>query len=132
MFGKKKETETVNPEDRSPRLGLKYKDLQVLNQLIKAGADLTKPRHVLFYLYFRTEEAAQAALSMAVESVLAMESELAAEIQEPGNHRPDTWLLFCQGHDIVVSPDFVRRADDLFQATADQHNGEYDGWEASV
>jgi hypothetical protein len=32
----------------------------------------------------------------------------------------------------VTSPDFVRDADDFFQALADRHAAEYDGWEAST
>jgi hypothetical protein len=33
---------------------------------------------------------------------------------------------------VVTSPDFIREADDFFQALADAHGGDYDGWEASV
>lgn len=46
--------------ERSPQLGLRYKDLAVLDQLMKSGADLTQPRHVIYYSYAPTESVAQA------------------------------------------------------------------------
>ena len=49
-----RDDEPVDPDDRSPQLGLKYKDLAVLGQLMDAGADLDQPRHVLHYSYFDT------------------------------------------------------------------------------
>ncbi|MCW2598565.1 MAG: hypothetical protein JWM02_394 [Frankiales bacterium] len=39
--------EPVNPEDRSPVTGLKYKDLQLLGAIKDSGANLDAPRHVL-------------------------------------------------------------------------------------
>ena len=39
-------------EARSPELGVKYKDLLLMGQLLQQGADLHQPRHALYYLYF--------------------------------------------------------------------------------
>lgn len=115
-----------DPNERSPRLGLKNKDLRVLEQLIKVGADLTRPRHVVYYLYFPSEHDARAALAG------ARQTGLHAAVHAPPNRNPDRWPLICQRNDIILSPDFVRGIDDQLQALADQYNGDYDGWEAAA
>ena len=125
LFGKKRDDEPVDMNERSPQLGLRYKDLMVLDQLMKSGADLTASRHVIYYSYAPSKEAAQ-----------AMESEAAevgwkAEVREPLPDFPGQWGVVCD-RDAVTSPDFVREADDFFQELADRHGAEYDGWEASA
>jgi hypothetical protein len=52
LFRKKAKSVDAGPEARSPKTGIKYKDLDVVNLLVKHGADLIQPRHVLYYLYF--------------------------------------------------------------------------------
>jgi hypothetical protein len=56
---KRKDEDPVDPNDRSPELGIKYKDLQLLGALMESGADLSQPRHALYFLYFGSEAAAQ-------------------------------------------------------------------------
>lgn len=113
-------------DDRSPRLGLKAKDLAVLAQLVHAGADLSQPRHVLHYLHFSTEEAARHA------EPEARAAGWDVEVRPPLPAYPDLWSLICQRRDVVVNPDTVRQSHDVLQALADRHGGEYDGWEAAV
>jgi hypothetical protein len=61
LFGrKKKDDEPVDPEARSPELGVKYKDLVLLGQLLQQGADLHQPRHALYYICFASRTAAEA------------------------------------------------------------------------
>src|SRR5690606_16865395 len=43
--------EPVDLDERSPQLGLRYRDLILLNEIAKRAADLSQPRHVVFYLY---------------------------------------------------------------------------------
>jgi hypothetical protein len=126
LFKKKREEDPVDLDARSPETGLKYKDLLVLGQLMQAGADLTQPRHVLHYLYFGSHEAATAASAEAVQHGFE------AEVREPLPIQPDQWSLVCQRHGVVVDPTTVRDHDDLFEALAQRHGGDYDGWEASV
>jgi hypothetical protein len=123
---KKKDDEApVDPNARSEKLGIRYKDLAVLGQLMQQGADLTKPRHALYYLYFKSEESANAA---------------AAEIGPTGYScdvhetpsQPGSWSLICQRDDAVLDPPGVIAADNLFQGVADRHQAEYDGWEAAA
>ena len=45
----------------SPESGLKYKDIALLGQMMQQGADLSQPRHALYYLYLGSPEAAEAA-----------------------------------------------------------------------
>jgi hypothetical protein len=116
----------VDPDARSPQLGLKHKDLAVLGSLVDAGADLTQPRHVVFYVYLSDQASAQRAAEA------PRGQGYTAEVRDPLPDHPEQWGLVCDRHDVVTSPDFIREADDFFQALADAHGGDYDGWEASV
>ena len=123
---KKKDDEApVDPNARSEKLGIKYKDLAVLGQLMHQGADLTKPRHALYYLYFKTEDAANAG---AAEIGPAGYS---CDVHETPN-QPGSWSLICQRDDAILDPPGVIAADTLFQGVADRHQAEYDGWEAAA
>ena len=125
LFRRKPNDDRVDPNDRSPQLGLRYKDLMVLDQLVKNGADLSAQRHVIYYSYAPTEDVARA---MGRE---AEEAGWTAEVREPLPNYPDQWGVICETH-AVTTPDFVRQADDFFQSLADAHAAEYDGWEASA
>ena len=125
LFGRKRDDEPVDMNERSPQLGLKYKDLMVLDQLMKSGADLTASRHVIYYSYAPSKEVAQ---TMGRE---ATEAGWEPEVRDPLPDFPDQWGVICERH-AVTSPDFVREADDFFQALADRHGAEYEGWEASA
>ena len=114
----------VDLEERGPDTGVKYKDMLVLEQLVHAGADLTAPRHVLYYLYFKSHEAADAA-----------GREADAQGFDVAVHQLDgatEWTLKCERHDYTLSLDIVRDNTDYFEELAAGHSGDYDGWEASV
>jgi hypothetical protein len=123
---KKADDAPVDPNDRSEQLGIKYKDLALLGQLMGQGADLTKPRHALYYLYFTAPDAAEAG---AVEARAAGYS---CEVRDPLPTNPGQWALVCERPDAVLSPAGVIAADDLFQGIADRHGAEFDGWEAAA
>ena len=123
LFSKRKpESDPVDPEARSPQLGLTYKDLMLLGQLSAAGAKLGEPRHVIYRLYFPGAEAA----------ALARPGAEAAGFTVELSESDEQCALVAERHGAVLSPDFVRSSDDLFQRLADAHGGEFDGWEASV
>jgi hypothetical protein len=124
IFGRR-DDEPVDMNERSPQLGLKYKDLAVLGQLMKSGADLSHSRHVVYYSYAPSEDVAQAMQQEAETNGFA------ATVREPLADFPDQWAIVCEKH-AIASPDFVRDADDFFQGLADRHGAQYDGWEASV
>ena len=123
---KRKDDELVDPNERSPESGLKYKDLSVLGQLMKHGADLTQPRHVLHFLYFPERDAAEAA------SAAARSQGYEANVRDPLPEYPEQWGVVAEKNDAVLDIDTVRSSGDFFDALAQTHGGEYDGWEASV
>jgi hypothetical protein len=125
LFRRNRDDEPVDMEERSPQLGVKFKDLAVLGSLVNSGADLTQSRHVVYYSYASSEAVAQA---MGRE---AEKDHWTAEVRDPLPEFPGRWAVVCEKY-AVTSPDFVRDADNFFQELADRHGAEYDGWEASV
>lgn len=123
---KRSRHDEVDPEERSPKLGIKYKDLMVVEQLVKAGADLAEPRHWIYYLYLPTEAlAAQAATE-------ARAAGWEAEARPSADETSTQWCVVAEQHDVVFTPAFLIDADNLFHGIADRLGGDYDGWEASV
>ena len=127
LFKRKKKDDDapVDPNARSEQLGVKFKDLAVMGQLMQQGADLSKPRHALYYLYFGSAEAAERAATE------ARAPGYSCEVHETPN-QPGSWSLICQRPDAILDPAGVIAADNLFQGIADRHEGEYDGWEAAA
>jgi hypothetical protein len=123
---KKKDDEPVDPNERSPQLGLKYKDLQLLGEMMKYGANLTLPRHALYYLYFPSREVAEAG------AVEGQSAGYTCEVREPLPENPGQWTLLCERPDAILDPKGVIAADDLFQGIADRLGGDFDGWEAAA
>ena len=123
---KKKVEEPIDPESRVPDTGLTSKDVALLGQLVAQGADLTKPRHALYYLYFGSAEAAETAAGD------GRAAGYACEVREPLPGYAGQWAVVCERPDVVLDVEGVRRADDLFQGIADRGGGEFDGWEAAV
>lgn len=122
---KKDDDEPIDLNARSPQLGIKYKDLLILGQLHEHGADLKKPREVTYYVYFTSEESAEAG---------ATEARMAGyicEVRSPLPEAPGLWSLVSE-RTVVLDPPAVRAADDLFQAIADRRGGDFDGWEAAA
>jgi len=123
---KKKDDEPVDMNARSPETGLKYRDIALLGQMMKQGADLSRPRHALYYLYFGSREAAESGAAP------ARAAGYSCEVRDPLPAYPNRWALVCERPDAVLDIPGVRQADDLFQGIAHEHDGEFDGWEAAV
>jgi len=105
---------------------LSDRDTAVLDALASAGADLTQPRHVLYFLYFENGDDAAAAAADAKHAGFF------AEVSEPLPEYPDQWSLICEKHGLVLTAETVRSNAELFEALASTHQGEFDGWEASA
>ena len=116
----------LGPEDRAPQTGVKYKDILVLMQLTQAGANLTAPRHVLYYLYFNDRASAETVASAATASAFA------TTVREPIPENPGNWGVVCERQSYVLSMDLVRDNTDYFESLAARFGGVYDGWEASA
>ena len=99
-------------------------DALALRQLAGRGADLTKPRHVIHFVYFATESSARSAAEAIGEAswktVVEAPTETSAE-----------WCVKADDHRIV-GPDTVAAFRAWFQGVAQTHGGEYDGWEAAA
>jgi Regulator of ribonuclease activity B len=112
-FGRKK------PPPSPPEL-----DQLNLLHLRGRGADLTKPRHILHFLYFAAEEDAGRATS-AIEAA-GYDVTLGAP---DGN--ANRWSVRAETTRVVDESN-VGAFRALFERVAAQHHGEYDGWEAAA
>jgi hypothetical protein len=118
--------EPVDMEARSPETGLKWKDIAILGQMVKQGANLKEPRHAVYYLYFKSPENAVNAVADGGAAGYS------CEVRDPLPGYPGQWSVVCELPDAVLDVAGARRADDLFQEIADRLAGEFDGWEASL
>lgn len=111
------------PVDQTPQIGSLEADVQTLSAMKQAGADLTKPTEVTYFLYFPTRERAEQAAGSANTGPLAANVRPAAT----GN----TWLCEVRGV-MVPSESAIHAASTRLAALATSLGGEYDGWEAEV
>lgn len=116
----------VRERHSAGEFGLRQTDLSVLRTLTDAGAELERPRHVLHYLYFPSQRAAE----QAVATAAAQGWEAAA--REPLVDIARHWSVVAQRDDAVLVPEFVRQSTEFFENLAAIHQGEYDGWEAGT
>lgn len=100
-------------------------DRLIVEQLRSLGADLSKPREVLHYVYLPSQDAAQAAGRELEAKGFAVEVRPAA-----GAPGPNPWLCLATIEE-VVSVESANAATQSFIALATLHGGEYDGWEAA-
>ena len=104
-------------------IGSPEADRQTLDALRNAGADLTRPTEVNFYLYFPTQAAATNAAAQ------AQTPELPARVMPGADGK--AWLCFVSGT-MVPTELAIRAASTRLQAVATALGGEYDGWEAAI
>ena len=108
-------------------------DLQVLEAMKAAGSDLSKPAHIIHYLYFKSMSSAESAAT-----------ELRSSGFEKLNVHPSPgdsfWkrLLGKREFSCIAETHAVPSEANVFESTrqmndlAAKHGGEYDGWEASI
>jgi hypothetical protein len=101
----------------------KEADSLALRQLAGRGADLSKPRHVVHFLYFSDESRARTAAEAIGESWTTA--------VEPPTDSIAEWCVKADAHRIV-GPETVAAFRTWFENVADEHGGEYDGWEAAA
>ena len=98
-------------------------DALVLRQLEALGADLSRPRHVIHYLYFGEEGQARPA----AEAIEAAGYTVAVE---GPTERIAEWCVKADTMRIVNATT-VEAFRAWFEQIAAEHEGEYDAWEAA-
>jgi hypothetical protein len=96
----------------------------LLRQLAGLGADLTRPRHVLHFLYFDDEADATAA------AAVTRRAGYETTVTEPDENIAQ-WSVRAEAHR-VVDRTTVEAFRTWFEELAREHHGEYDGWEAAA
>jgi hypothetical protein len=99
-------------------------DSLALRQLEGRGADLTKARHVIHFLYFAQEADARAAAESVAQGSWTI-------TVEPPSEEIAEWCVKADGHR-TVGPDTVGAFRAWFERIAAEHGGAYDGWEAAA
>ncbi len=100
-------------------------DDALLAQIAAAG-DLDAGRHWVHYVYLPDEARARSV----AEVVTAAGWDLQLVDYSAGGG-PE-WVVIAERHGAVTSPQAVRDARLFFEGVAATHDGEYDGWEASL
>jgi hypothetical protein len=97
-------------------------DRQVLAELVAHGADLSRGRHVVHYLYFPSDDQRNAAEEALREHGYGIRH---------GNNYKDTKSLIAErtGH---VDEQTIEAERQLLETIAENNAGEYDGWEAAL
>lgn len=98
-------------------------DRLAVRQLAGRGADLSKPRHIIHFLYFSSERDAHGAAD-AIGDVWKTSI-------EPPRESIAQWCVKADGNR-TVGPDTVAAFRSWFEELAAKHDGEYDGWEAAA
>ncbi|MDQ2766019.1 MAG: ribonuclease E inhibitor RraB [Gemmatimonadota bacterium] len=114
-------THFTNVSHQAGPIGSAAGGLQVLQQLREAGADLTKPTEVNYYLYFSDSGTA----ARAADSVRAFGFE--AEVRS-GRGRTQ-WLCLATNN-MIPDTTAIFAATKKFSELTKRLGGDYDGWEA--
>ncbi|MEJ8840469.1 ribonuclease E inhibitor RraB [Ramlibacter sp. AN1133] len=109
---------------RAPVNAEAAEDARTIEQLRKAGTDLTKPHLTRFYLYFPDERSARAA-----KTELPGSAYVVARIARAA--RGTDWLLLLKRPTLLSAGELSERSRELTVLAA-KHGGAYDGWEAEV
>lgn len=98
-------------------------DRLVLRQLTGLGADLSRPRHLVHYLYFPAERDARDAGAVIEDAGYRV-------VVEPPTGRIAEWCVKADTTR-VVNATTVEAFRAWFEHIAAEHRGEYDAWEAA-
>ena len=97
----------------------------MLGQLMTAGADLSQPRHLVYYLHATGDEQVDAIADAARDGGFTV------EVRDPLPDYPGQRAIACEKN-AVLTADLVRANTDFFEGLAAKLGAEFDGWEASV
>ena len=103
-------------------------DKRVLKQLRRLGANLSRPREVIHFLYFPTQVAAEQASHQLRGEGYMIDVRPAANAAE---NPPNPWVMEARNY-VVVDESNVQAMRQKFEDLAEGGGGEYDGWEAAA
>ena len=104
--------------------GLWAADAAQLAAFAARGADVEAARESEFFVSFRSDVGAKAAVDE------LRSRRVSHELVEPSHDVPE-WMLFVRGREALV-PDFLRQTVDVCEALAATYKGEYEGWAAML
>lgn len=100
-------------------------DRATLRQLVEHGADLSKPTTFIHYIVFPDRDRATAGARLIAET-------LGYDVRGSAPEEPDgAWLVMAQ-REQVPTLDNIDRMRTALSLAAEQHRGDYDGWEAAI
>jgi regulator of RNase E activity RraB len=103
-------------------------DVQLVAQLQQNGADITKPREILHYLYFPSEDLARNTVEQLSKSGYEASEKLSkhstADAAKP-------WVVIGRRETVVNEKTIADMRMHLTEI-AHRYHGDYDGWEAAV
>ena len=103
-------------------------DKRVLKQLRRLGANLSRPREVIHFLYFPTQVSAERASQALRGEGYMIDVRPAANAEE---NPPNPWVMEARNY-VVVDESNVQAMRQKFEDLAESGGGEYDGWEAAA
>jgi hypothetical protein len=93
---------------------------------IATRSDLDTPRPWLHYVYLPDEVRARSVAEVAAAAGWDIQ-----QVDVSAGGGPE-WVVVVERHGAVTSPQAVHEARLFFEGVAATHDGEYDGWEASL
>ncbi len=107
-------------------------DLQVIEQLVKNGSDLTKEHLIDFYLYFPwIKNAKTAAAAVAKNGFIVLTIKISAIPWWQLIFSKSRWLLLIQ-KPMLPNKENIFAVTKLLNNIAEINNGIYDGWETAI
>lgn len=103
-------------------------DAMILDQLKQVGADLSRPREVIHYLFVPNPDAGERVAIELRAKGFSVEHRRAAETAEKS---PYPWVVVAKT-EVIVNEKSVQDAREFFQRVASLAGGDYDGWEAAA
>lgn len=99
-------------------------DRQILDIMLEGGSDLSKERHVLHYLYFKTNQTRANA-----ETQLQSKGYETRHGVDYGEALPKSLIAERHG---LVNDALLTEERDFLTRIAEAEDGQYDGWEAAL
>jgi hypothetical protein len=126
MLGRRRTNDVAPPDPRELPPPVAELDRQLLDELRRVGADLAEPRDTRFFLYFATEEDADAA----AETLAELDFEVEVRPREQGAH-DERWRVVASRDMVVDEPEIARVRKQLGDVAV-RNWGNLGGWEAEV